>query len=149
MLSSRTQPAIALAACPFTTLGGYTVLAVLLEGTPTDRTQQQQQQQPPNPCLAAGLAAVPPTPGASAPASTPVDPSQLLPYGPALQQYVAYKGSLTTPPCSEGVQWLVWTTPVQVPQQQVAAFRAFAGSNARPVQPLNSRTLAANCIGTA
>lgn len=128
----------------FLLTGDLTVLAVLLEATPANQPQPQ-----PNPCLAAGLAAVPDTPGASAPCSTPVSPQKLLPSGPALQQYLHYRGSLTTPPCSEGVDWLVWTEPLAVPQQQVAAFRRFAGMNARPVQPLNQRVVAFNCITTA
>jgi carbonic anhydrase len=44
------------------------------------------------------------------------------------------------------VDWLVWTQPLLVPQQQVQQFKAFAGMNSRPVQPLNERAVAANCI---
>lgn len=117
------------------------MLAVLLEAPPSG-----QQQPPPNPSLAAALAAVPKAPGDSGPCSSPVNPADLLPAGPDLQQYVAYRGSLTTPPCSEGVDWLVWTRPVSVPQQQLQDFKAFAGMNARPLQPLNQRALATNCL---
>jgi carbonic anhydrase len=120
------------------------VLAVLLEAPPSG-----QQQPAVNPCLAAGQATVPSTPGESATCSTPVHPADLLPTGPSLEQYVAYRGSLTTPPCSEGVDWLVWTQPVLVPQQQVQQFKAFAGMNSRPVQPLNQRAVASNCITAA
>jgi carbonic anhydrase len=129
--------------------GAFTVLAVLLEAAPASSQQQQQEQQAsrPNPCLAAGLASVPSTAGTSAPCSSAVNPADLLPpAGPGREQYVAYRGSLTTPPCSEGVDWLVWTQPVALPQQQVDAFRALARMNARPVQPLNDRGVAANCL---
>jgi hypothetical protein len=68
-----------------------------------------------NPCLAAALAAAPAAPGSDARVRGALDPGQLLPPpGAARQAFVAYRGSLTTPPCSEGVDWLVWTTPQQV-----------------------------------
>ncbi|UCC85438.1 MAG: carbonic anhydrase family protein [Gemmatimonadota bacterium] len=52
-----------------------------------------------------------------------------------------YRGSLTTPPCSEGVDWFVRRTPTQLSQDQIAAFTAVYDHNNRPVQALNSRTL--------
>ena len=52
-----------------------------------------------------------------------------------------YTGSLTTPPCSEGVKWFVLTTPVKMSQSQIAAFKAILNGNNRPVQPLNDREL--------
>ena len=52
-----------------------------------------------------------------------------------------YDGSLTMPPCSEDVKWLVLTTPVEMSQSQIAAFKAIMSSNNRPVQPLNGRKL--------
>ena len=52
-----------------------------------------------------------------------------------------YEGSLTTPPCSEGVQWIVLTTPIEMSEAQIAAFKAIIHDNNRPVQPLNGRKL--------
>ena len=52
-----------------------------------------------------------------------------------------YRGSLTTPPCSEGVSWLMMTEPVTVSREQIEAFRAIFPVNNRPVQPLNGRRL--------
>ena len=52
-----------------------------------------------------------------------------------------YAGSLTTPPCTEGVQWLVSTVPVQMSQAQVDAFAAAYSGNDRPTQPLNGREI--------
>ena len=52
-----------------------------------------------------------------------------------------YPGSLTTPPCSEGVSWLVMTEPVTASQEQIEAFSALFPVNNRPVQPLNGRRL--------
>lgn len=68
---------------------------------------------------------------------------------PAKRDFYSYNGSLTTPPCSEGVKWYVLSTPVEISDAQVAQFRAlsiflddkeFVG-NARPVQKLNGRQL--------
>jgi len=52
-----------------------------------------------------------------------------------------YDGSLTTPPCSEGVKWFVMTTPVELSAAQIAAFTAIIEANNRPVQPLNGRVV--------
>ena len=52
-----------------------------------------------------------------------------------------YDGSLTTPPCSEGVKWYVRKTPTQLSKDQIAAFTAVYDHNNRPVQALNERTL--------
>jgi carbonic anhydrase len=60
---------------------------------------------------------------------------------PAVRTTYRYEGSLTTPPCSEGVHWLLLTEPAQVSAAQVAAFHKVFGDNARPVQPLNERTI--------
>ena len=67
----------------------------------------------------------------------PVSAEQLL---PAKRDYYRFSGSLTTPPCSEGVRWLVMKEPVQVSQAQIDAFKAVMHHpNTRPVQPLNGR----------
>jgi len=58
---------------------------------------------------------------------------------PANGSYYTFKGSLTTPPCSEGVRWLVLKTPVTLSAEQGEAFRKIIPMNARPVQPLNGR----------
>lgn len=52
---------------------------------------------------------------------------------------VRYMGSLTTPPCSEGVKWIVFAQPVELSEQQLDAFRKIVEPNHRPVQPLNGR----------
>lgn len=60
---------------------------------------------------------------------------------PAVRTAWRYEGSLTTPPCSEGVEWLVMNTPVEVGAGQIARFRAIVHDNHRPTQPLNGRVV--------
>ena len=54
-----------------------------------------------------------------------------------------YMGSLTTPPCSEGVNWHVANRPVQASAEQIAALRSALGPSARSIQPRNNRLLVA------
>lgn len=70
-----------------------------------------------------------------------LDPEKLL---PSDLGYYAYMGSLTTPPCSEGVHWHVLKTPVEFSAEQKAAFAALYEGNNRPVQPLNGRKVQAS-----
>ncbi len=55
--------------------------------------------------------------------------------------YYQYEGSLTTPPCTEGVQWHVMKTPIEVSAEQVTAFQGLFPVNARPVQDLHGRVV--------
>lgn len=55
--------------------------------------------------------------------------------------YYTFDGSLTTPPCSEGVKWFVLKTPLEISSQQVSAFAKLYPHNARPTQPLNGRMI--------
>lgn len=52
-----------------------------------------------------------------------------------------YVGSLTTPPCSENVQWLILRDMVSLTADQITAFSSRIGPNNRPIQPLNDRTV--------
>jgi carbonic anhydrase len=67
-----------------------------------------------------------------------LDLSQLL---PADRRYYTYMGSLTTPPCSEGVQWVVMRHPVAVSQEQVDIFARMYPMNARPLQAASGRRI--------
>jgi len=59
---------------------------------------------------------------------------------PADRDYYRFNGSLTTPPCSEGVWWLVMKKPASVSKKQVEQFSKTIGfANNRPVQPVNAR----------
>lgn len=60
---------------------------------------------------------------------------------PTATGYYTYAGSLTTPPCSEIVTWLVMKTPMTASAAQIAAFKNIENTNNRPVQALNGRSL--------
>jgi carbonic anhydrase len=75
---------------------------------------------------------------ASDEASGTVDLAAML---PAETEHFAYPGSLTTPPCSEGVQWIVMQTPVELSAQQIADLQNAYDHNSRPVQPLGDRSI--------
>lgn len=58
---------------------------------------------------------------------------------PAYKGYYKFMGSLTTPPCTENVQWQILKQRVEISKAQWEAFRKLYKMNARPVQPLNQR----------
>lgn len=61
---------------------------------------------------------------------------------PGSKDYFYYQGSLTTPPCSEGVRWLVMKEPIAMSTDQIAALeKAIGFDNNRPVQALNGRVV--------
>ncbi len=60
---------------------------------------------------------------------------------PSNKSYYGYEGSLTTPPCSEGVKWIVLKNPMTASQAQIDAFTNIFQVNARPHQHLNGRTI--------
>jgi carbonic anhydrase len=67
-----------------------------------------------------------------------VDLNQFLPRS---KGYFVYSGSLTTPPCTEGVLWVVLRSPVQVSRQQIGVFTKLYKNNARPIQNANGRLI--------
>lgn len=69
-------------------------------------------------------------------AGTNINAASLL---PAQHGYYHFMGSLTTPPCSEGVSWYVLKTPVEASAAQLKQLRTLYNHNNRPVQPLNGR----------
>ena len=71
-------------------------------------------------------------------AGVSITPDDLL---PRRRAYYSFAGSLTTPPCSEHVNWFVLADPVEISATQVARFGSIYSNNARPVQPLNGRTI--------
>lgn len=67
---------------------------------------------------------------------TEINPAGLLPSDTA---YYTYMGSLTAPPCDEGVTWFVLKTPVEISRSQIDAFARLYPHDVRPPQPLNGR----------
>ena len=61
-------------------------------------------------------------------------PLELIDLLPADRRYYTYMGSLTTPPCSEGVQWIVMRQPVTASAEQIEIFSRIYPMNSRPVQ---------------
>ena len=70
--------------------------------------------------------------------SVVMDLNQLL---PARRDYYTYMGSLTTPPCSEGVLWIVFKEPIQLSSQQIGIFARLYPMNARPIQAPSGRLI--------
>ena len=60
---------------------------------------------------------------------------------PGDKTYWSYSGSLTTPPCSEGVSWNVLSEPIELSPEQIATFESIYPYNARPIEPLDGRAV--------
>jgi carbonic anhydrase len=67
-----------------------------------------------------------------------INARDLIPEGAAFYRYM---GSLTTPPCSEGVNWFVMKRPIYASKEQLDKFRAIMQGNNRPTQPVNQRLI--------
>ncbi|MDR0934164.1 MAG: carbonic anhydrase [Burkholderiaceae bacterium] len=92
-----------------------------------------------NPNLGKLWQALPKKEGETNKLSTSITPDALL---PSVREYAYFNGSLTTPPCSEGVRWLVLEQPVTASKEQIAAFAKVMGHfNNRPLQPVNARPI--------
>ncbi|MBM3548542.1 MAG: carbonate dehydratase [Alphaproteobacteria bacterium] len=81
---------------------------------------------------------LPPRPAPEKWTSVSVNPDRLL---PANSTYFRYYGSLTAPPCTEGVLWTVYREPIEASEAQIKQFAQIFANNARPVQPINRRFL--------
>ena len=108
--------------------GALAVVAVLL-----DKGQD-------NPVLRAIWSNLPKQKEKEVAASATIDAAALL---PADKGYYTFQGSLTTPPCSEGVRWFVLKTPMTLAASELTAFAKLYPMNARPTQPLNGRAVEA------
>lgn len=60
---------------------------------------------------------------------------------PRNTDFFKYSGSLTTPPCTEGVYWMVFKQPLEASYKQIQKINEIMGDNARPIQPLFSRDI--------
>ena len=93
-----------------------------------------------NPAIQAMIDAAP-QPSETVEPDSPLEPSGYL---PAQHGHYSYSGSLTTPPCTEGVEWLIMSEIEEVSQEQVRQIADLTGgrTNNRPVQPLGDRRIA-------
>ena len=107
--------------------GHLAIVAVLLDRDLDDKTQPVIQQVWNN---------LPLEQNQPLAASMPLDPRQLLPED---RSYYTYMGSLTEPPCTEGVLWMVMRQPVLLTKDQIAIFAKLHPMNARPIQPSSGR----------
>jgi carbonic anhydrase len=71
-------------------------------------------------------------------AGVDINPAGLLPHAAA---YYRYMGSVTAPPCTEGLTWYVLKTPVDISAEQISAFARLYPHDVRPLQPLNGRVV--------
>jgi len=71
-----------------------------------------------------------------------INPAVLLPRDK--KHAFTYAGSLTTPPCSEGINWYVLEEPITASESQIMALEDFYHGNIRHVQDLNGRTVIIN-----
>lgn len=91
-----------------------------------------------NAALAPVFDAMPAQAGEPVSVGSTIAPASML---PSERGYFRYQGSLTTPPCSEGVLWTVFKTPVEASAGQIGRFAALFPVSNRPVQPLHRRFL--------
>lgn len=105
---------------------GFLVVAVMMA-----------QGDTPHPAYATLWAHLPGNPQAHQPA--PFNPLTLLP--PAPYRHFSYGGSLTTPPCTENVRWVILEQPVTLSRGQLATFGTYYTGNNRPLQALNGRVI--------
>ncbi|WP_026606558.1 carbonic anhydrase [Methylocapsa acidiphila] len=82
------------------------------------------------------IKAIPASEGAPVKLESSIDPKALL---PKKRGYYRYSGSLTTPPCSEIVDWFLLSDPIEVAESDIAAFAKLYPMNARPAQKLDRR----------
>ncbi|MGL1832370.1 carbonic anhydrase [Rhodocyclaceae bacterium SMB388] len=105
--------------------GRHAIVAISIDGGGT-----------PHPVIQALWNSLPLDRGAYFMPQATIDIAALL---PGSQAHYLYLGSLSTPPCSEGVTWVVLKEPVRISDDQLGIFRRLYANNGRPVQPLNDR----------
>jgi carbonic anhydrase len=89
-----------------------------------------------NPVFHKIVTTMPQKPGPAVKADPAINPNALL---PKKRSYYRYAGSLTTPPCSETVDWLLLTEPIEVADADVGLFQQLYPMNARPPQKIDRR----------
>lgn len=95
----------------------------------------------PNRLLDALLEAIPRQEGEEMSLGQRVNALDLLPPQPATARRWSYEGSLTTPPCTEGVRWTVYDRPIEVSARQLSALTSVYSGTNRPLQARGGREL--------
>jgi carbonic anhydrase len=98
-------------------------------------------RQAPNAVLATLWQHLPAAAGKTEKVADMINPGGLL---PADRGYWTYPGSMTTPPCTEGVRWFVFEQEVSISRDQLRAFANLYRVNTRPVQDTHGRRIEAN-----
>ena len=109
--------------------GNLAVVAVMYNAAPGENNQITQ------------LTATMPEPGETVRLQTPVAVKDML---PATGEYYRFNGSLTTPPCSEGVRWFVLKSAQTLTTEQAKQMQMVMGNNNRPIQKQNARVVLTN-----
>ena len=94
---------------------------------------------PPNPIVEKLWQHMPSAEGQNEVKSVQISPAGLLPRN--TRDYFMYSGSVSAPPCTEGVTWFVLKKPITLSAEQMDAFAKLYPNDARPVQPLNGRVV--------
>ncbi len=84
---------------------------------------------------------LPTSAGAREKVDTPINPGGML---PGDRGYWTYTGSLTVPPCTEGVRWFVFEQPISISLSQLRTFTGLFRLNSRPLQDAHGRRIEAN-----
>ena len=95
----------------------------------------------PNAVMAALWPHLPLNPGATAKVTEFVNPAGFVPADPG---YWTYMGSLSAPPCTEGVRWFVFEQPLSISREQLRRFAALYKVNSRPLQDIGKRKIEAD-----
>ncbi|MCL2092002.1 MAG: carbonic anhydrase family protein [Micrococcales bacterium] len=134
VVATSADDAVTVIGAPLRIGPGPTALGLVLDAVPSEVTPAPFGR------IATGI-----TTGGSV-TTDELDLSDVLPVG---RDTVRYLGSLTTPPCTGGVLWHVYTTPVTVSADEAAGFTAVHHGNVRPVQPLHDRELSVRTVVNA
>lgn len=111
--------------------GKFAIIAVLL----------REEMSMPNATLATLWSSLPTAPGQKKEITALVNPGGFL---PADRGYWTYTGSLTEPPCTEGVRWFVMEQPITISSEQLTQFTRLYRMNSRPLQDAHGRRIEAN-----
>jgi carbonic anhydrase len=91
---------------------------------------------PANPTISQVWANIPAVKNTEVSTNVSINLNNLL---PADKKYYTYTGSLTTPPCTDGIEWIILEQPITVSHEQIETFTQYYENDARPLQAVNNR----------